>query len=164
MNGQWDDVVNAIMLATKCDRAKAEKVAQMNGHTPPAVTVAAERDARVLEKAEQQEVINVFTAFSFKCYNLSQARAAKQTPGLADLWCVHTELPIAFWWETKRQVGGEHSDAQLEFRDECVRCRVGYGTGDRFAARTHMIKLGLAHVVGQTLEPIRAQERSTCRV
>lgn len=117
----------------------------------------AERRAGVLEKDEQREVRKLFIAFGFEVYWLSQARRTGQTPGVPDLWCMHRELPIGFYWETKRQVGGKLSDAQLLFRDGCLRCGVGYGTGDRYAARTHLIKLGLAQIVGDTLEPIRVR-------
>ncbi len=115
----------------------------------------AERREDVLEKEEQAEIRKLFLSFGFKVRNLSQARASKQSPGLADLYVVHRELPIAFWWEAKRQVGGKLSPAQVEFRDDCLRCGVGYGSGDRHAARTHLIKLGLAQIIGDTIEPIR---------
>jgi hypothetical protein len=114
-----------------------------------------ERRDNALEKAEQWEIVKLFKAFGFAVYTLSQPRATKQTPGLPDLWLMHRELDIAFWWETKRSRGGRYSDAQIEFRDGCARCGVGYGSGDRAAARTHLIQLGLARIEGSTLEPVR---------
>lgn len=62
--------------------------------------------------------------------------------------------------EEKRRDDIREKEEQAEFRDDCVRCGVGYGTGDRFAARTHLIKLGLATVVGEMLEPIRSTRRT----
>jgi hypothetical protein len=116
---------------------------------------AAQRDANVLEKAEQLVVTKTFRAFGFDVYSTSQYRPAKVTPGIPDLWCVHRERPIAFWWETKRQVGGRLSSAQLLFQESCQRCDVGYGTGDRHAAADHLVALGLAFMTAiHTLEPI----------
>jgi hypothetical protein len=121
----------------------------------PAPDLCTQRDANVLEKAEQAEVTKTFRAFGFDVYSLSQPRATKQSPGLPDLWCVHRERPIAFWWETKRQVGGRLSPAQMLFQESCQRCDVGYGTGDRHAAADHLIALGLAFMTAiATLEPI----------
>jgi len=155
MIDDFEMMVSSIMEVTKCDRTKAEATARLNGYAPSAAAIAeAVRDDKVLEKDEQFEVTKVFASFNFKVRNLSQARASKQHT-LGDLYCMHRELPIVFWWETKRQVGGRLSAAQIEFRDDCTRCNVGYGTGDRYAARTHLIKLGLAHVVNGVLEPIR---------
>lgn len=102
------------------------------------------RDPAIDEKREQAEVVKRFRAFGFHVYTLSQPRATKQTPGLPDLWCAHNTQPIAFWWETKRQVGGELSSVQVEFQAECHRCGVGHGVGDRYAADDHLILLGLA--------------------
>lgn len=119
------------------------------------ITVSAQHRAMILEKEEQHEIARLFREFGFTVRHLSQARASKQSPGLPDLWVTHRELPIAFWWESKRQVGGKLSDVQVEFRNDCLRTGVGYGTGDRYAARDHLITLGLAQIVGDALEPIR---------
>ena len=150
---EFDSLVEAL-VRTGVPRAKAEASARAKLGTSSEAPATPTRDERVLEKAEQAEVVKRFRAFGFKVYNLSQARATKQTPGLADLWCAHTRHPIAFWWETKRQVGGEHSPAQIDFRAECYRCCVGYGTGDRYAADEHLILLGLAiRLADGTLHP-----------
>jgi hypothetical protein len=74
-----------------------------------------------LEKAEQQKCREVWLAFGGRVYSLSQARAAKQTPGLGDQFVVFPEL-VSFWWETKRQIGGRVSDAQQEFHELCNGC------------------------------------------
>lgn len=117
------------------------------GLTPAVVQAAEQKDARVREKEEQAVCRAVFLAYGFKVYNLSQARASKQSPGLGDLWVVHRTKPIAFWYESKRQVGGELSPAQVDFRDECWRCGVNYGSGDRFAATAFVNEL-LARTAG----------------
>lgn len=96
------------------------------------------------EQAVQTNVTRLFRAHGFHVYSLSQARASKQTPGLPDLWVAHQSRPVAFWFETKRSEGGRYSLAQLEFRDECERCGVGYATGDYAAAEQHLVALGFA--------------------
>lgn len=116
-----------------------------------------EADASIAEKAEQVEIRRLAIAYGFAVYNLSQPRATKQTPGLPDLWLMHKRLPIACWWESKRQVGGALSAAQEEFRDDCLRTRTGYGTGDRYAFVDKLIELEVAtRGAGQYgIEPVR---------
>jgi hypothetical protein len=155
----FNTVVEGLMRLTQCDRARAERVAIANGHTPPAPDPAAlaqaARDAAILEKEEQREVWQRFVVCGFKGYWLSQARETKQTPGLADLWFMHPDRELALWWETKRQKGGKHSDAQKEFARLCHVCRITYGTGDRYDAERWLVEHGLAVVIGGVLEPIR---------
>jgi hypothetical protein len=111
-----------------------------------------------LEKAEQLEVRKVFVAFGGHVYWLSQARAAKQTPGLGDLFVVFPKL-VSFWWETKRQVGGRVSPAQQEFHDLCNGTERGslHFIGGRREAERHVIALGLAvrDEASGALEPVR---------
>lgn len=75
--------------------------------------------------------------------NLSQARRTKQAPGLPDLWIVHRGKRQAWWHETKRSVGGRYSPAQLEFRDDCAACGVGWVGGDRRAAAEKLRAIGV---------------------
>jgi hypothetical protein len=156
----FETMVTQIMATTRCDRAKAEAAARYNGVQPPApdpaAIAAAARQASIDEKTEQLEVTKLFRSFGFTVRNLSQPRETKQSPGFPDLWVTHDTLPIAFWWETKRQVGGKFSDAQLTFREDAVRCGVGCGAGDRHHAAQHVIDLGLAYRdAGGVLEPVR---------
>lgn len=116
---------------------------------------AAEKRADVLEKKEQAEIVKLFRAFGFKVYNLSQARASKQTPGLPDLFCMDPERRVGFWWESKRSVGGTLSASQMLFRDQALACGINWGSGDRVAAKRFLVALGAAKFVGDTLEPIR---------
>lgn len=141
----FDEAVTAVMERANCDRARAESIVRANPHVahPPAPQLL-ERDASVLEQKEQHEIYKLFRAYGFKVRNLSQARASKQAPGLGDAWMVHRDRPIAFWWESKRQVGGELSPAQIEMRDDCLRCDVDYRSGDRFAAAELLVSFGLA--------------------
>lgn len=140
----FETLVSDLMARTGCARARAEAIIrqQVPGLAP---TPAADQSAvDVLEKAEQVECRKLFIAFGFKVYNLSQARATKQTPGLPDLWCVHKREPVAFWFETKRQVGGQLSPAQVDFQTECLRCDVKHFVGHRHNVVELLLSLGLA--------------------
>lgn len=149
----YDSIVRGLMeLGVSREHAEARARREVGMPAPIEQT----RDEWILEKEEQTEVVKLFRSYGFNPRNLSQARASKQAPGICDLWVVHRTRPIAFWWETKRQVGGELSPAQIEFRDDCIRCHVGYGTGDRFAAAEHLVKLGLAERIGDRIEPARS--------
>lgn len=144
------------MTRTGVGREAAERFAR--SRYPDAAAQQAKFDAErenVLEKEEQREIRKLFIAFGFEVYWLSQARNSKITRGVPDLWCMHRERPIGFWWETKRAEGGRFSEAQLRFREHAERCGVGYGCGDRRDARHHLMRLGLAEMVGDTLEPKR---------
>jgi hypothetical protein len=141
----FDEAVNAVMERIGCSRDRAELIVRANPHTfdaPPSTEPA--KDASILEQREQLEIYKLFRAYGFKVKNLSQARASKQAPGLGDAWILHRDRPIAFWWESKRQVGGELSPAQIEMRDDCWRCGVRYYSGDRYAAADLLVQLGLA--------------------
>jgi hypothetical protein len=117
-----------------------------------------EGDEDRLEKAEGVEVDKVFRAFGGRVWNLSQARAAKQTPGLGDRFVIFPGL-VSFWWEVKRQVGGRISPAQQEFHDLCHWCPTGsdHYFGGRREAEDLVIALGLATRDEQSgaLEPVR---------
>jgi hypothetical protein len=130
------DVIVSALVAKGFSRELAE--AEVRRQHPNIRRVEREqieaRRENVLEKEEQAFIAKLFRGFGCKVYNLSQARAAKQTPGLPDLWVVHLEAKLAFWFETKRQVGGKLSAAQLQFRDECAIAGVKHYWGDRYAA------------------------------
>jgi hypothetical protein len=150
----YQETVNGLR-AVGVPLEKAEREARRQcADAPDPAPVESARDAAVDEKAEQRAVWGRFTVCGFHGYWLSQARASKQTPGLPDLWFVHRIKPVALWWETKRQVGGEHSDAQIEFAAECSRAGVGYGTGDRYHAEQWLVAHGFAQLVNGVLEPI----------
>jgi hypothetical protein len=134
-------------------REKAEARARAAHGMPAPGAEPDAKDAAVLEKTEQWEIVKRAKAFRFEVWWLSQARAAKQTPGLPDLWLAHRDLPIATWWETKRQQSGRHSAAQLAFAEHCARCGIPHGTGDRFAFEAYLIGLGLVERWGTVLEP-----------
>ena len=131
----YDHMVLALISTTGCSLEKAQATARQHLGIGPEPTPAEQRDARVLEKAEQAEIVKLFRAHGFAVYNLSQARASKQTPGLPDLWVMHRRFPQAAWVECKRQVGGVQSAAQIDFQENCKAAQVQYVLGDRHAAK-----------------------------
>lgn len=116
------------------------------------------KDERVREKEEQVEIRKIAIGYGFKVRNLSQYRPSKVALGFADLFLSHKRLPVSLFWETKRQVGGERSGAQVEFGEDCMRTNVGYGYGDRYAFVDKLLELELAvRGAGQYgIEPVRS--------
>lgn len=145
MTSPYDAMV-AQLTALGIPRPKAE--ARARAECDPAPDLALEdqqaRELDAQEKDEQREIRKLLTSFGFRVFWLSQARRSGQTPGLADLWCVHERLPIAFWWETKRQGGGRHSPAQLEFAWLNTRAGVATFSGDRYEAAALLVAVELA--------------------
>lgn len=80
------------------------------------------------EKATQRDVVKLFEAAGCQVYNLSQARASKQTAGLPDLWVFCPRRRCAWWWETKRP-GGKLRPEQREFRERCHASGIRYEFG-----------------------------------
>lgn len=151
---ELDSLVSQLMNLTRVSREKAEAAIIANRpDLAPKIAITAERDERILEKEEQNAIADRFRSFGFFVRTTSQYRPAKVSAGIPDLWVTHLRLPIAFWWESKRQVGGELSPDQITFRDDCQRCGVGWGTGDRHAAAEYLETLGLVVRVGDQLEP-----------
>lgn len=151
---EYDALVGGLVGAG-VPRERAEAQARRELRIP---AVSEERDSAALEKEEQAEITKTFRAFGFVVRNLSQPRATKQAPGIPDLWVTHGTRPLAFWWETKRQVGGRFSPAQIDFARDCKRCGVGYGAGDRHAAAQHLVALGLVVITDGVLEPVTQRE------
>jgi hypothetical protein len=142
----FESVVEQVMIHGNKSRELAEQlVRQQLPHLVPRVSIAAKRED-LLEREEQAFIYKLFRGYGFMVRNLSQARASKQAPGLGDAWCTHKTQPIAFWWESKRQIGGKLSADQIEMRDDCLRCGVGYHSGDRHDAARLLVSLGLARV------------------
>jgi hypothetical protein len=107
-----------------------------------------EIDAR-REKEIQAEIVKLYRAFGCRVYNLSQARATKQTPGLPDMWVVSMDSGLArasklAWWHEVKTPKGEQSEAQREFQIECKLCYVGYVVGGVQAAEAQLLTFGIA--------------------
>lgn len=126
----------------------------------PSFPLAGEKDERALERAEQIEVRKLFCAFAFTVRNLSQYRPSRVAPGFPDLFVTHNRERIAFFFETKRQIGGNRSPAQIEFAADCNRCGVPCYHGDRFAAAQLLVDIGLAIRVDNRIEPAERYVRS----
>ncbi len=69
-----------------------------------------------LEKEIQADMISALGRMGFDVYNLSQARASMQTPGLLDLYVRHDGWSIAGWIEVKRP-GEKATPEQQYFMD-----------------------------------------------
>jgi hypothetical protein len=136
-------------------RAKAERIlAQRHASQMAGVP----EDADALEKDTQADVVKLFRAYGCTVYNLSQPRHAKYlTPGIPDLWVFHRASRQAWWWETKRPVGGKLSPAQVEFAQFCDETRVQHGVGSRADVESWLCDIGLAvRQADGTIEPSRA--------
>jgi hypothetical protein len=114
-----------------------------------------ERVPNVLEKDEQAYIAKLFRGFGCKVYNLSQARASKQTPGLPDLWVVNgaiveirarSDHSIAFWFEVKRAHRRPNLNAQRGLRSRVRAASVRHYVGDRRIAAKLLVDIGLARV------------------
>ncbi|HEY7236537.1 MAG TPA: hypothetical protein VH539_20415 [Gemmatimonadaceae bacterium] len=148
------DIALAGMIARGIPREKAAATLRADPRfAPESLTSNTGVDRRdlVLEKEEQAEIVKRFRVCRFAAYNLSQARASKQTPGLPDTYFVHTERPMAVWWEAKRSIGGRFSDAQREFAAHCLRCHIPYGSGDRSDAERWLVAHQFAQVIDGSL-------------
>lgn len=95
-----------------------------------------------LEKDVQQRVRKLYEAAGAVVYNLSQARASKQTPGLPDLWVFHVAADASWWHETKRP-GGDRTEAQEQFKERCRLTHTKYTCGGVDAARQMLTRLGI---------------------
>lgn len=141
----FDEAVSALQACSGIDRGRAEAAVRATGQfsAPPVLVADPARDDSIAEKAEQAEVARLFRAHGFTVRSTSQARASKVAPGIADLFVTHTSRPIGFWWETKRQIGGKLSPAQVVFREDCERCGIPCQSGDRYDAAAYLAGLGI---------------------
>lgn len=154
----FDEAVSAVQRTTGCGYERAVELVRQDGRFAGTEPRAVQRDDRVAEKTEQVEVRKLFIGYGFLIYQLSQPRATKQTPGLFDLWCVHTRLPLALWFDVKRQVGGVLSSAQKEFQERTRAAGIRCESGDRYAVVELLIEMELAvrGAGAYGIEPIHA--------
>lgn len=140
-------MVNALVAKGFKREVAISEVAAQYPHLAPTIDEPRSAELRrvnVLEKEEQAFIAKLFRGFGCKVYNLSQARATKQTPGLPDLWVIHRAAKLAWWFECKRAWGGKLSDAQADFLGECHDAGVRIVVGDRRAAAKLLVDVGLA--------------------
>jgi hypothetical protein len=154
----FDDLVNQLIRMGYARETAEQEVRTQHPELSPTAPIASQNSEYVLEKTEQAEIYKLFRAYGFEVMNLSQARASKQAAGLGDAFVIHKTLPIAFWFECKRSVGGELSSEQKRFRDNCIRCNVAYHSGDRRHAAALLVfhKLAVPDPTGvHGIAPIR---------
>lgn len=141
----FEDAVEEIMQRTGTSRALAEKhVANQLPHLNRLFSSTPTKDENALEKEEQVEIRTLLIAYGFTVRNLSQYRPSKIALGFPDLFVTHNTQPIAFFHETKRQVGGARRPAQVVFAEDCNRCGVRCSHGDRYAVVELLIELEIA--------------------
>jgi hypothetical protein len=141
----YDELVASLLLK-QIPRHLAERAAREHlGITSGTPEVSA-RDASILEKTEQREIIKLFREHGCTVRSTSQARPSKIALGFPDLFVTHKRLPLAFFWESKRQVKGVISDAQQDFAEDCWRCGVRWYAGDRFDAERVLDELHVPRI------------------
>lgn len=111
--------------------------------TPEQLEERLQEDDDRLEKDIQRDVMKLYLAFHCLVYNLSQARASKQSPGLADLYVLHLPSKNVWWHETKTPTGKQRP-AQREFQTIHKYTPVGYVVGGVLAAEEQLITLAIA--------------------
>lgn len=143
---EFDRLTSALMATAHIDRDRAEAAVRKSLGVGKS-TEKSERDARILEKAEQAEIVKLFRRHGFVVRSTSQARASKIAVGFYDLFCTHKTLPIALFFDSKRQVGSVWSEAQKDFENDCHRCGILCYHGDRYEAQRILIE----HKIPETL-------------
>lgn len=133
MTVPYDAIVSQLQTMGFSPEKAAAAAREVHPELAKAMDRNAIRRADVSEKAEQAIIVKMARAVGMHVYNLSQARATKQTPGLYDLWMTHQAQHFAGWFDAKRQVGGQLSGAQREFAEECNAAGIPFGSGDRYA-------------------------------
>jgi hypothetical protein len=111
--------------------------------TPEQLEERLQEDDDRLEKEIQRDVVRLYLAFHCLVYNLSQARASKQSPGLADLYVLHLPSKNVWWHETKTP-SGKQRPAQKEFQTVHKYTSVGYVVGGVLTAEEQLVKLAIA--------------------
>lgn len=94
------------------------------------------------EKRVWLDVKNLYEQVGCAVYNLSQARAAKQTPGFPDFWIVLDRKRTA-WWHELKTPKGTPNDAQERFHARCHSCNIVCLVGGVDVAIAHLRTLGV---------------------
>ena len=110
-----------------------------------------------LEKIIQDKIVRLYRMVGCRVWNLSQARASRQTPGLPDLIVKHPVLGKAWTHEVKGPKG-KLRKGQEEWAEVAAACGETHLVGGITVAESHLLSLGLvAYQNGQMiLTPKRA--------
>lgn len=139
------DMTNDEVIAEARRRDERRRTGLPLTETPAEAAERIAEDDTRLEKEIQRDVVKLYRAHRCVVYNLSQARASKQTPGIGDLYVLwpemHFEGPAEWWHETKTGTGKQSPD-QREFQELCSTCDVGYVLGGVAAAEAKLRQLG----------------------
>jgi hypothetical protein len=98
------------------------------------------------EKRIQQRIMLLLRAAGFRVFNLSQARATNQSPGLPDLLLMHPVLGVEATFEVKAPKG-RVSAPQQEFSDLREKCGRRHLIGGYDVVETWLLELGLLHEI-----------------
>lgn len=141
-----------IAEAERRERLRAKGIHDF--HSPEAMAasmtpeqIAAEQKREdVLEKKEQHEIVKRLRVVRCDVWPTSSNKRAKIRPGFPDIWFFGPPgSNLAGWWESKRQVGGRLSEAQVDFQKRCKDSGTIHGYGDRYDAERFLIARGLAY-------------------
>ena len=136
------DVMTLEEVLAESRRRDARRAQGLPLHETPAEIEEriAEDDAR-LEKVIQTDVVKLYRAHGCVVFSLSQPRATKQTPGIADLY-VFCPSAAAAWWHEVKTPTGKQSPAQVVFQQFCESCHVGYVLGGVLSAAAKLDAIG----------------------
>lgn len=99
------------------------------------------------EKRIQQKIMTLLRLVGFRVWNLSQARATNQSPGLPDVFAMHPTLCVEVTIEVKTPKG-RASEPQREFAELRRRCARPHLIGGMDVVEGWLIELGLMREVG----------------
>ena len=95
-----------------------------------------------LERIIQDKIVRLYRAAGCRVWNLSQARATRQTPGLPDLSIKHGVLGKA-WTHEVKGAKGRLSQGQKEWAELAGLCGETHLIGGIDVAEAHLASLGL---------------------
>lgn len=100
---------------------------------------------RISEKVIYEACAELYRLAGCRVKRFSQARAARQTPGIPDLKLFAMRVRKAWWHEVKTPTGRQSLD-QVVFQQEAEACGEVYVLGGIEAARAQLIAVGLARM------------------
>jgi hypothetical protein len=156
-------------VAQGIPRAKVEAALRSKLGMSGSSIAIAPLDERALEKVHEREGDRIMLALGFTSVHFSQARASKQSPGIADRryyrrpraphlggpWTATNmrNEAIVLWWEVKSATGKQSADERV-FQEMVEACGETYVLGTHEALIEWLVAQRLASVIDGILEPI----------
>jgi|SRR2546421_10722803 len=96
-----------------------------------------------LERDVGRRVVAFYESLGVHVYSLQDRRPGRttNTPGLPDLWCMHTKL--GGWWTECKTPTGKQTPEQVTFQATCGRCGVDLVVGGVMQAAEYLQRRGL---------------------